>query len=38
MSETQRARIEARLVRYNGDKPKEVAINEMKMFLYGDSR
>jgi hypothetical protein len=38
MSESQRARIESRLVRYNGEKPKEIAINEMKMFLFGDSR
>jgi len=38
LSQQQRSRIEARLVRYNGKKPKEEAINEMRMFLYGGKR
>ena len=36
--ETVKQRIRARMVRYSGDKPKSVAINEMRMKLYGDSR
>ena len=38
LSQMQRDRIEARMVRYSGDKPKDIALNEMRMFLYGDSR
>ena len=38
LTQMQRERIEARMLRYKGDKPKEVALNEMRMFLYGDSR
>lgn len=38
VTEMQRERIESRLVRYKGDKPKDIALNEMRMFLYGDSR
>lgn len=38
LTQMQRERIEARMFRYKGEKPKEVALNEMRMFLYGDSR
>ena len=38
LSQVQRERIESRMVRYKGDKPKEVALNEMRMYLYGDTR
>jgi len=38
LTEMQRARIEARLVRYQGTKPKAIALNEMRMKLYGDQR
>ena len=36
--ETVKQRIRARMIRYSGDKPKSVAMNEMRMKLYGDSR
>jgi hypothetical protein len=36
--ETVKDRIRARMVRYSGDKPKSIAINEMRMKLLGDSR
>eukprot|EP00347_Sterkiella_histriomuscorum_P010268 403376948 len=38
ITQMQRERIEARMLRYSGEKPKEIALNEMRMFLYGDSR
>jgi len=38
LTEMQRARIESRLVRYSGTKPKQIALNEMRMKLYGDQR
>lgn len=36
LSEASRSRIESRLFRYSGEKPKEIALNEMRMKLYGD--
>ena len=36
--ETVKDRIRARMVRYSGDKPKSIGINEMRMKLLGDSR
>jgi hypothetical protein len=38
ITQTQRDRIESRMQRYKGDKPREIALNEMRLFLYGDSR
>ena len=37
-SETTKARIRARMHTYQGDKPKEVALNEISIALYGDNR
>lgn len=36
--ETVKDRIRARMVRYSGDKPKEIALNELRMKIFGDSR
>ena len=36
--ETVKDRIRARMVRYSGEKPKEVALQEMRIKLYGDQR
>lgn len=36
--ETVKDRIRARMMRYSGDKPKEVALQELRMKLYGDQR
>lgn len=36
--ETVKQRINARMIRYSGDKPKDIALNEMRLKLYGDSR
>lgn len=36
--ETVKDRIRARMVTYSGDKPKEVAIQEMRIKIYGDQR
>lgn len=36
--ETVKDRIRARMVRYSGDKPKEIALNEMRIKLFGDQR
>lgn len=36
--ETVKQRINARMVRYSGDKPKVIALNEMRMKINGDSR
>ena len=38
MPETVKDRIRARMVLYSGDKPKEMAINEMRMKIYGNAR
>ena len=38
MSEAARARLEARIVRYSGKKPKQEALNELRMKLYGTGR
>ena len=38
LSQMQRERIESRMVRYKGERPKEIALNEMRMTLYGDTR
>lgn len=38
LSEAAKARLEARILRYNGEKPKEIALNEMRMKIYGDGR
>ncbi|CDW91176.1 UNKNOWN [Stylonychia lemnae] len=38
LTEMQRSRIESRLVRYNGTRPKEIALNDMRMRLYGNGR
>ena len=36
--ETVKDRIRARMLRYSGDKPKEIAMNELRNKMYGDSR
>jgi hypothetical protein len=36
--ETVKDRIRARMVRFSGDKPKEIAMNELRMKIFGDSR
>lgn len=36
--ETVKERIRARMLTYSGSKPKEVAIQEMRLKLYGDQR
>ena len=36
--ETVKERIRARMIRYSGDKSKEIAMNELRMKLFGDSR
>ena len=36
--ETVRDRIRARMVRYSGDKPKQIAMQEMRLKIYGDQR
>ncbi len=36
--ETVKDRIRARIVSYSGDKPKDIALNEMRLKLYGDQR
>ena len=38
MSETQKARIRAYMHTYSGPKPKEQALNEISLVLYGDTR
>ena len=38
MSETQKDRIRAHMVEYKGPKDKLVALNEISMSMYGDSR
>ena len=38
MSDTAKRRLEAQIVRYSGEKPKEIALNEMRMKLYGTGR
>ena len=37
-SETQKERVRARMVRYSGSKSKEIAMNELRMKLSGDTR
>jgi len=36
--ETVKDRIRARMLTYSGDKPKEIALQEMRLKLYGDQR
>jgi hypothetical protein len=36
--ETTKDRIRARMVKYSGDKPKQVAMQELRIKLYGDAR
>jgi hypothetical protein len=36
--ETVKDRIRARMVTYSGDKPKEIALQELRVKLYGDQR
>ena len=36
--ETVKERIRARMIRYSGDRPKEIAMNEMRNKLFGDQR
>ncbi len=38
MSEMAKRRLEARIVRYKGSKPKDIALNEMRLRLYGTGR
>jgi hypothetical protein len=38
MSEAAKNRLESRIIRYSGTKPKEIALNEMRLFLYGGNR
>lgn len=38
MSETVKARIRARMVVYSGDRPKDIAMQELRIKLYGDQR
>ncbi len=36
--ETVKDRIRARMLTYSGDKPKQIALNEMRLKIYGDQR
>ena len=36
--ETVKQRIRARMLTYSGDKPKAIALNEMRLKIYGDQR
>ena len=36
--ETVKDRIRARMIRYSGDKPKDIAMNEFRNKLFGDQR
>ena len=38
LPEAVKDRINARMVRYSGDKNKDIAINEMRIKLFGDQR
>jgi len=38
LTEMSRRRLESRIIRYSGQKPKEVALNELRMKLYGTGR
>lgn len=38
MPETVKDRIRARMVTYSGDRPKEIAMQELRLKLYGDQR
>lgn len=38
LPEAVKQRIRARMVTYSGDKPKEIALNELRLKLYGDQR
>jgi hypothetical protein len=38
MSEAGKERIKAHMFRYNGKKPKEVALNEIRLAIFGDLR
>ena len=38
MPEMIKLRMEARMFRYTGEKPKEIALNELREKLYGDAR
>ena len=38
ISEMSRRRLESRIIRYSGQKPKEIALNELRMKLYGTGR
>ena len=38
MSEMAKRRLEARIVRYSGEKPKNIALNELRLRLYGTGR
>ena len=38
MPETVKDRIRARLIKYDSDKPKEVALNEMREVIFGGGR
>ena len=38
MPETIKDQIRARMVRYSGTKPKEIAKNEIRMAMFGDQR
>ena len=38
MPETVKDRIRARMVTYSGDRPKEIAMQELRLKIYGDQR
>ena len=38
LPETTKDRIKARMVRYNGKVPKDIALNELRLSMFGDKR
>ena len=38
LPETKKERIRARMIRYDSPIPKEVALNELRLAIFGDSR
>lgn len=38
LPEATKARIRAHMTRYNSPKPKEIALNELRMSIFGDQR
>ena len=38
LPETVKERIRARMFRYEAEKPKEIALNEMRMSIFGNQR